>query len=116
MRLQRYRGRRRGPLRLRAWRGGERAIQHRRRDSCPRGHQLQDEREAEKDAARPPARLREPIAGLAHADKRFGRGSSAAESRRYTATLPGLQEDHEGEHESIDYQKNKKEGVHVELL
>ena len=58
---------------------------------------LQDEREEQEDAAAPPARLREQVAGLPRADQRIGRRAGAAEAGGETAALPALEQDGDDE-------------------
>lgn len=76
-----------------------------------RRHYLQNEAEAEKDAARPPAGFGQKISSLSDSDECVGRRAGAAEACRETAALPALQEDGGDQHQTIEDQQGQKKRV-----
>jgi hypothetical protein len=112
------RGARGGPRNRRATgrrargRAVERLIEHRARRARPGARELEDERQPEEDAARPPARLGEQVARLPTSDHRLRRRRRAAEARREAAALPRLQEDRDDQDQRVEDEQGEQERVH----
>jgi hypothetical protein len=75
------------------------------------GQDLQDEAEAQENAATPPACRRQQIARLPDSDERVRRGARAAETGGEPAAFSALEQNDEHEHQAIDYQQDEKKRV-----
>ena len=71
------------------------------------GADLEDEREADEDAAAPPARLREQVARLAGAEQRVARRRAPPNARGHAAALPALQQNGGDEDERVDDEQDR---------
>ena len=76
-----------------------------------RGHDLQNEAEAEENSTAPPADPGEKISGLTDSDKRVGRGACAAEARSETGALPALKQNGQHQNDAVDDEQCEKKRV-----
>ena len=98
-------------LRRRVPAGRERLVEDGGGHPAPAGADLENEREADEDAAAPPARLRQQVARLTGAEQGVARGRSAAERRGHAAALSALEQNGDDQDQRVDDEQPEQELV-----